>query len=52
VDELCAALTGIAGPHEILAIEGAGHDLGSKGALARVAETVAAGFQRFVTDLE
>jgi predicted alpha/beta-hydrolase family hydrolase len=38
VDEMRAALELISGPHEIVVIEGAGHDLGGKGSSARVAE--------------
>jgi hypothetical protein len=38
VDEMRAALALIGGPHEMVVIEGAGHDLGGKGSGARVAE--------------
>jgi len=44
VDEMRGALAPIAGPHEIVAIEGAGHDLGGKGSAARVAGTVVEAF--------
>jgi len=48
IDEMHAALASIAGPHEIVAIEGAGHDLGAKGpAAARVAATALAAFLQF-----
>ena len=48
IDEMRAALALIAGPHEIVAVEGAGHDLGGKGpAAARVANTALAAFQQF-----
>ena len=39
IDEMRVALQLIPGPHELAAIEGAGHDLGGKGSYARVAET-------------
>ena len=48
IDEMRAALALIAGPYEIVAIEGAGHDLGGKGpAAARVAATALDAFQQF-----
>jgi uncharacterized protein len=47
IDEMRAALDLIAGPHEIVAVEGAGHDLGGKGAAARVAEMALDAFRRF-----
>lgn len=48
IDEMRAALASIAGPHEIVAIEGSGHDLGAKGpAAARVAATALAAFLQF-----
>jgi len=48
IDEMRAALALIAGPHEIVAIEGAGHDLGGKGpAAARVAGAALAAFLQF-----
>ncbi|MGD0437338.1 MAG: alpha/beta fold hydrolase [Bryobacteraceae bacterium] len=48
IDEMRAALALIAAPHEIVAIEGAGHDLGGKGpAAARVAGTALAAFLQF-----
>jgi predicted alpha/beta-hydrolase family hydrolase len=37
VEEMQAALELIAGPHELVAIEGAGHDLGGKGGAGRAA---------------
>jgi predicted alpha/beta-hydrolase family hydrolase len=46
VEEMRAALELIAGPHELVAIESAGHDLG-RGAGARAAATVLEAFQRF-----
>jgi predicted alpha/beta-hydrolase family hydrolase len=46
IDEMRAAFASIAGPHEIVAIEGAGHDLG-KGSHARVAGTALAAFLQF-----
>jgi predicted alpha/beta-hydrolase family hydrolase len=47
IEEMRAALALIAGPHEIVAIEGAGHDLGGKGSHARVAGTALAAFLQF-----
>ena len=47
VDELRAALTLIPGPHEFVAIEGAGHDLGGKSSSARVAATALDRFLQF-----
>jgi len=48
IDEMRAAIALIAGPHEIVAIEGAGHDLGAKGpAAARVAVTALDTFRQF-----
>jgi len=48
IDEMRAALALIAGPYEIVAIEGAGHDLGAKGpAAARVAATALDAFLQF-----
>jgi len=38
VDEMRGALGLIAAPHELIAVEGAGHDLGGKGSAARVVE--------------
>jgi uncharacterized protein len=46
VDEMRAALAAIASPHELVAIEGAGHDLGGKGSVARVAVTALAAFRQ------
>jgi predicted alpha/beta-hydrolase family hydrolase len=47
IDEMRAALATIAGPHELMAIEGAGHDLGGKGSAARVADTALDAFRKF-----
>ena len=48
IDEMRAALPLIAGRHELVSIEGAGHDLGGKGSAApRVAATALAAFQQF-----
>jgi predicted alpha/beta-hydrolase family hydrolase len=47
VDEMRTALALVAGPHQLVAIEGAGHDLGGKGSAARVAETALAAFLQF-----
>ncbi len=47
IDEMRTAIAAIAAPHEILAIEGAGHDLGSKGSKASVAEAALAAFRLF-----
>jgi predicted alpha/beta-hydrolase family hydrolase len=47
VDELRAALALMAGPHQLIAIEGAGHDLGGKGTAARTAATVLDAFLQF-----
>jgi uncharacterized protein len=47
VDEMRAAVGLIAAPHEIVVIEGAGHDLGGKGSAARVAERVLEAFLQF-----
>jgi uncharacterized protein len=47
IDEMRAALALIAGPHEIVAIEGAGHDLGGKGKCATVASAALAAFLQF-----
>ncbi|HTT64686.1 MAG TPA: alpha/beta family hydrolase [Bryobacteraceae bacterium] len=47
VDELQDALGLMAGPHEIVAVNGTGHDLGGKGSAARVAGTVLDAFLRF-----
>jgi predicted alpha/beta-hydrolase family hydrolase len=46
IDEMRGAVELIAGPHEIVSIEGAGHDLGGKRSAARVAETVVEAFRR------
>jgi predicted alpha/beta-hydrolase family hydrolase len=42
VEEMQAALRLIAGPHELVTIEGAAHDLGGKGGAGRVATAVLA----------
>ncbi|MGA3042933.1 MAG: alpha/beta fold hydrolase [Bryobacteraceae bacterium] len=47
IEEMRAALTLIAGTHELLAIEGAGHDLGGKGKSATVASAALAAFLQF-----
>lgn len=47
VEEMRAALESIAGPHQLVAIEGAGHDLGGKGSYARVAATALDAFWQF-----
>ena len=48
VDEMRGALALIAGPHEIVAVEGTGHDLGGKGSAAvRVAGMVLEAFLQF-----
>jgi predicted alpha/beta-hydrolase family hydrolase len=47
IDEMRAAIAAIAPAHEILAIEGAGHDLGSKGPKAPVAEVALTAFRLF-----
>jgi len=46
IDEMRAAIALIAGPHEIVAVEGAGHDLGGKGSAVRVAGRVVDAFWR------
>jgi predicted alpha/beta-hydrolase family hydrolase len=50
VEEMRAALELIPGPHEIVVIEGAGHDLGGKKSCARVPGTVLEAFRRFGMD--
>lgn len=45
IDEMRAAVAAIAAPHEILAIEGAGHDLGGKGSKAPVVEAALTAFR-------
>jgi predicted alpha/beta-hydrolase family hydrolase len=47
IDQMRAALALLAGPHELVAIEGAGHDLGGKGSAVRVAAEVLHAFQQF-----
>lgn len=46
VDEMRSAVALIAAPHEIVVVEGAGHDLGGKGSAARVAGMVVEAFLR------
>ena len=48
VDEMRAAVALIAGPHEVVAVEGAGHDLGGKDTSARVAGTVIEAFRQLI----
>jgi uncharacterized protein len=38
IDEMRAALGLVAGPHELMEVEGAGHELGGKGSAVRVVE--------------
>jgi hypothetical protein len=47
IDEMRAAIAAIAPAHQILAIEGAGHDLGSKGSKSPVAEAALTAFRLF-----
>jgi len=47
IDQMRAALALLAGPYELVAIEGAGHDLGGKGSAVRVAAAVLHAFQQF-----
>jgi len=47
IDEMRAALDLVAGPHEIVVVEGVGHDLGGKGSSARVAGRVLEAFLQF-----
>ena len=48
IDEMRAALALLAGPHEVVAMEGAGHDLGAKGPVAaRVALAALGAFKQF-----
>jgi predicted alpha/beta-hydrolase family hydrolase len=47
VDEMREALALAPGRHELVVVEGAGHDLGGRGSLARVAATVLEAFVRF-----
>jgi predicted alpha/beta-hydrolase family hydrolase len=47
IDEMRAGLALVAGPHELVALEGAGHDLGGKGSAARVAGTALAALLQF-----
>jgi predicted alpha/beta-hydrolase family hydrolase len=46
VEEMRVAVALIGGPCEIVAVEGAGHDLGGKGSLVRVAGMVLEAFRR------
>jgi len=46
VEEMRVAVALIGGPCEIVAVEGAGHDLGGKGSLVRVAGMVREAFRR------
>jgi predicted alpha/beta-hydrolase family hydrolase len=46
IEEMQAALELIAGPHELVAIEGAGHDLGGKRGVARAAAAALAAWAR------
>jgi uncharacterized protein len=47
VEEMRAAISGIGGPHEMVVVEGAGHDLGGKGSHTRVAGRVVEAFVQF-----
>ncbi len=47
VEEMRAALAGIAGPHGLVVIEGAGHDLGGKGSGAKTANAAVEAFVQF-----
>ncbi|MGO4879306.1 MAG: alpha/beta fold hydrolase [Bryobacteraceae bacterium] len=47
IEEMREATAAIPGPHEIVAIEGAGHDLGGKGSQARVAAAAVDAFLHF-----
>jgi uncharacterized protein len=49
VEEMRAALGLIAGRHELVVIEGAGHDLGGKGSVGRVAGVALENFRRFMS---
>jgi len=46
VEEMRAALESIAGPHELVSIEGAGHDLGGRGGAGRAAAAALAAWAR------
>lgn len=48
VDEMRAAVALLGGPHEIVVVEGAGHDLGGKGSHARVAGMVVQAFRKLM----
>jgi len=48
IDEMRAALRLIAGPHELIAVEGVGHDLGGKRQAARTAAAILAGFSAWL----
>jgi predicted alpha/beta-hydrolase family hydrolase len=47
VDQMQAALAAIPAPHEIIVVEGAGHDLGGKRTAVQVAQKVAEAFLQF-----
>lgn len=47
VEEMRAAIALIGGPHEIVVVEGTGHDLGGKGSVVRVAGRVVEAFVQF-----
>lgn len=47
IEEMRVAIESLGGPREIVAVEGAGHDLGGKGALTRVAGMVVEAFRQF-----
>ena len=46
IDEMRSATASLAAPHEVVVIEGAGHDLGGKSSAARVAQTALDAFRR------
>jgi len=47
VEEMQAAVALIRGRHELIGVEGAGHDLAGKGSVARIAEIALNGFRAF-----
>jgi predicted alpha/beta-hydrolase family hydrolase len=47
IDQMEAALPVMAGPHELIVIDGAGHDLGGAKTAVRVAARVVEAFLRF-----
>ena len=49
IEEMRSALQLISAPHEIVSIEGAGHDLGSKGSAAKVAAQALQAFKPWLT---